>query len=106
MSGMQTVRWLDESPGLSGPSASVVRWLDAPADIEQVGQAAEVKVETNGWSTLWTVLGVAGTALGAYHGYKRNHGSLGWAVGWGIFGAFLPILSIPISLAQGFGKPR
>lgn len=54
---------------------------------------------------------MAGTALawgaviaGVYHGYKRNNGSVGWALAWGLFGGIWPI-SIPLMLAQGFGKP-
>lgn len=48
---------------------------------------------------------LAGGISGAYHGYKRND-SVGWAIGWGLLGsAFWPI-TIPISLAQGFGKSK
>lgn len=50
-------------------------------------------------------LGWAGAIGGAYHGYKRNQ-SYGWAIGWSIFGSFLPFLAIPIALAQGFGKRK
>ena len=52
-----------------------------------------------------TVASVAGTGLGAYHGYMRHRGSVGWAVIWGLLGGIVPIFTIPISLAQGFGKP-
>ena len=51
----------------------------------------------------WAALSVAGMGLGAYHGYKRNN-SVGWGVGWGLLGGLFPIFTIPISLAQGFGK--
>lgn len=44
-----------------------------------------------------------GTGLGAYHGYARNQ-SIGWALAWAAFGGALPILAIPIALAQGFGE--
>ena len=48
---------------------------------------------------------MAGGISGAYHGYKRND-SVGWAIGWGLLGsAFWPI-TIPISLAQGFGQRK
>ena len=42
----------------------------------------------------------------AYHGYRRNDGSAGWAVGWAFFGSAMPFLALPIALAQGFGKPE
>lgn len=50
-------------------------------------------------------LGLVGAAACAYHGYKRNE-SVGWAFGWAIFGSALPILALPVALAQGFGKPK
>lgn len=41
----------------------------------------------------------------AYHGYKRT-GSIGWAVGWALLGSLVPIVTIPVALAQGFGKKK
>lgn len=49
-------------------------------------------------------LSIAGTALGAYHGYRRNRGSVGWAIGWALLGGMFPVITIPVALAQGFGK--
>lgn len=37
-----------------------------------------------------------------YHGYKRNNGSILWAILWGFTGMF----GVPFALAQGFGKPK
>lgn len=51
------------------------------------------------------VIGAAGAAAGAYHGYKRNK-SVGWAVGWALLGGIVPIITVPLSLAQGFGKAK
>lgn len=56
-------------------------------------------------SAAWTVASIAGGALGAYHGYKRNRGSIGWAIGWALLGSIFPVITLPVSLAQGFGKP-
>ena len=50
-------------------------------------------------------LAVAGAALGAYHGYKRDD-SVGWAIWWSLMGGLVPIVTIPIALAQGFGQPK
>lgn len=55
--------------------------------------------------TVGTVLSLAGALSGAYHGYKRNRHA-GWAFAWFLFGGALPIFSIPLSLAQGFAKPK
>lgn len=54
---------------------------------------------------LWTAASIAGTAGGAYHGYKRNK-SIGWAIGWGLLGGLFPIIVLPLAAAQGFGKPK
>lgn len=54
-------------------------------------------------SGLYAALSVAGTVTGAYHGYRRND-SIGWAVAWGLLGGLFPYITIPISVAQGYGK--
>lgn len=59
----------------------------------------------NVWSMLASGLGLAGTGLGAYHGYKRT-GSIGWAIGWALLGGLFPIITIPVAVAQGFGRPE
>lgn len=46
-----------------------------------------------------------GAGAMAYHGYKRTRSGL-WAVLWSVFGGAMPVLAVPISMAQGFGKPR
>jgi hypothetical protein len=56
-------------------------------------------------TTISIVAGLIGAGLGAFHGFRRNNSALA-ALGWGLFGASIPILSVPISLAQGFGKPK
>lgn len=53
-----------------------------------------------GW---YTTLAYAGTAVGAYHGYKRND-SVGWAIGWALLGGAFPFIVIPVAFAQGFGE--
>lgn len=57
------------------------------------------------WATLASALGLIGTGLGAYHGYKRSNGSIGWTIGWALLGGLFPIITIPVAYAQGFGKP-
>jgi hypothetical protein len=55
---------------------------------------------------VWGAISTLGTGLGAYHGYKRNGGSVGWAIGWGLLGGLVPIITVPVALAQGFGKRK
>jgi hypothetical protein len=47
-----------------------------------------------------------GAALAVYHGYKRNHESLGWGIAWGALGALFPLITVPVALAQGFGEEK
>lgn len=54
---------------------------------------------------IYSVFGLAAAATGAYHGYRRNE-SVGWAVGWFLLGSIFPFVSVPVMLAQGFGKRR
>jgi hypothetical protein len=44
-------------------------------------------------------------AAGVYHGYRRDQ-SVGWALAWGVFGALLPIVAMPLAFAQGFGERK
>lgn len=50
----------------------------------------------------WALLSTASMALSAYHGGKRNHGSIGWAIAWGGLGAMFPILTPVVAAVQGF----
>ena len=57
------------------------------------------------WWPIYRIGSMVGAATGAYHGYKRND-SVGWAVGWFLLGGLVPFATIPISIAQGFGKAK
>jgi hypothetical protein len=46
----------------------------------------------------------AGAAL-VYHGYKRT-GSLIWAILYGLAGKELPVVAVPVALAQGFARKK
>lgn len=54
-------------------------------------------------SAVWGAASLLGTALGAYHGYRRNN-SVGWGVWWAVMGGLFPIVTVPVAIAQGFGK--
>lgn len=51
----------------------------------------------------WSLLATVAAGASAYHGYKRND-SIGWGVAWGLLGGIAPIITVPIALAQGFGR--
>lgn len=56
---------------------------------------------------IWTLLATAAGAASAYHGYRRNKASnpLAWALWWAFWGFAVPIITVPVSLAQGFAEP-
>jgi len=56
--------------------------------------------------TVWYVASLASSAVAGYHGYKRNGGSVGWAIGWFLLGGLFPVIVPTIAVAQGFGKPK
>jgi hypothetical protein len=57
-----------------------------------------------GKAALWTANTAAFMAL-VYHGYKRND-SVGWALMWGLLGGLVWPITVPVALAQGFGKRK
>lgn len=70
--------------------------------LAQLGAADQP--HSTSWDGIWTLVSLLGMGLSAYHGYARNK-SVGWGIGWGVAGAIAPIITVPIAVAQGFGKP-
>lgn len=70
------------------------------------GPGPGLAVVRSPWFYVWQAASLAGTGLGAYHGYKRNRGSVGWAIGWALLGGIFPIITIPVAFAQGYAKPK
>ena len=60
-----------------------------------------------GFATVWAAVGAVAMGASAYHGYKRNEASnpIAWALWWGFWGALIPIITVPVALAQGFSEP-
>lgn len=54
----------------------------------------------------YKILSAASAGVSAYHGYKRNDGSVGWAIVWGVLGGAFPIITPAIAVAEGFGEPK
>src|SRR5579885_2142653 len=51
---------------------------------------------------------IAGSIALGYHGYKRNHDSLGWGFGWFLLGGLFPVgtaVGAVVAWDQGFAKP-
>ena len=85
---------------------SIVPWRrDPPASTAGTGNGLTATPAMDGVTTLAAGLGLIGTALGAYHGYRRTR-SLGWTLLWALAGGLFPIVTIPVALAQGYGEPK
>lgn len=72
--------------------------IDTPTSLPP----AEPEIKIPAWYHV--AAAVSGPAC-LYHGYKRNN-SIGWGIAWSLFGGALPLLAVPIALAQGFGKKK
>ena len=86
------------------PSVGLITSQIRPIAVQPAGQADYQSPRMSPVLT-WTLAlaSLTGTVLGAYRGYKRDN-SVGWAIWWGIAGGWVPFITIPLSLAQGFGK--
>lgn len=73
------------------------------ATTQNPGAAPQPKISP--LQIIFAIASLAGGAAGAYHGYKRT-GSWGSAVGWSLGGSILPVVVVPVMLAQGFAKPK
>ena len=56
-------------------------------------------------SLAWSAVSFVAAGASAYHGYKRND-SLPWAIAWGILGSAVPVITVPVALAQGFAQRK
>lgn len=55
---------------------------------------------------IYQVLSVASPAVGFYHGYKKNNGSILWGLWWSLMGRAFPVMTPAIAIADGLGKPN
>lgn len=83
-----------------------------PIGAEVLGTGQSITAQTGGVilgtqaSTISEAGGLGGTMLGAYHGYKRNSGSVGMAIVWALLGGIFWPIAVPIMLVQGLGKKK
>lgn len=57
-------------------------------------------------STGQMILSLLGAGIGAFHGARRNGGSVWWGLVWGTAGAAAPVITTGIAVAQGVGRPK
>lgn len=117
--------------GLGKGALGVLSFLGAdPPTPEEVAMASSGQTNTEGqnfierWaaeqraagripqeiSTTALVIGtgvmILGAGLAGYHGYKRSGGKVGSTLGWGFLGGLIPIVTVPVAFAQGYGKRK
>jgi hypothetical protein len=58
-------------------------------------------------NSIWGLLSLASAGACAYHGVKRNNGSIGWGVWWMLMGGIFPVFAPIVAIARkpGFAKP-
>ena len=95
---------MNETSGIADPLAEAM-FADARAlALADMGLGQSHEKGRLSWA--WTLLSTGTAVLGTYHGYRRNVESVGWALAWGVFGTFAPVIALPIMFAQGFGEPK
>jgi len=105
----QDVNGFGASPDGLGSTVRVMgpnEWLgaDEPMPPPQEFSTAPTTFK-RGLAIAYGIAGVAGAAIGAYHGYKRND-SVGWAIAWAFLGSLAPVVVIPVAYAQGIGERK
>jgi hypothetical protein len=58
-------------------------------------------------NSIWGLLSLASAGACAYHGVKRNNGSIAWGAWWMLMGGIFPVFAPIVAIARkpGFAKP-
>lgn len=77
----------------------------APRTIQPAGYPYTYPAYSSTTYAVWGALSTASMAASAYHGVKRNNGSVSSGIWWGLCGALFPVVTPVIALAQGYAEP-
>lgn len=91
----------NHAPAQTSPSGAV-----DPVTGRYVSPYANADGSLNGAGVALAAVSTVSMALSAYHGLKRNRGSVGYAVLWGLAGGMFPVLTPVIAFGQGFAEPE
>jgi hypothetical protein len=70
------------------------------------GMLGQVEELTSG-QRIYGAIGLATGVAAAYHGYRRGREHPVWnAIGWSLLGSWFWPVTLPVMLAQGFGKAK
>lgn len=89
-------------PSVAGPNITMAPVAAVPPNL--FGALADDGTFSVGRAALWAANTAAFSSL-VYHGYKRND-SVAWALVWGLLGGLVWPITVPVALAQGFGKRK
>lgn len=110
--GWSTAPWVTwgDNPNLAGRRRLATDGLGTIVAISGLGATNLGPAPAPGQTSVtvgsvWRTLAPLAAAASAYHGYKRT-GTVWSALVWGLFGSLLPVVALPVALAQGFGKPK
>ncbi|MBL8605138.1 MAG: peptidoglycan-binding protein [Myxococcales bacterium] len=92
-------------PSAPAPSADVVVAGEVMPLVAPPKQGITMEFRTPPMTPFWWLVSTASGAASAFHGYRRNNGSIPWAVTWGFLGGLFPVITPAIAVAQGFGEP-
>jgi hypothetical protein len=99
-------------PGQSvaDPNAPIVNdpsWMSQTVDLPGTYLDSTFMAKKGSLMALGTLSLVSGL-VSAYHGYRRDRGSLGSAVGWFVLGSAFPVITPAAAflMKPGFAKPR
>lgn len=95
------VQITNNAPAQTSPSGAV-----DPETGRYVSPYTNADGSLNGAGVAVAAVSTASMALSAYHGLKRNRGSIGYAVWWGLMGGMFPVLVPVIAFGQGFAEPE
>ena len=94
------------APGPNVPAAPPPSSAAPPAQEVQNLHPVPVAPAVPVLTPLGLMIASVGAIVGAYHGTRRNRGSVGWGLVWGLAGATAPLITTGIAVAQGYGSPR
>lgn len=91
--------------GAAEAASTAVDAATAPPASASAPSASPSNLQTAG-SMIASLAWTAAAGASTYHGYKRNDGAFGGTALWFLGGIFVPIITVPLALAQGFGKRK
>ncbi len=95
----------DAAATTSQPASAATSTLVLPVPTTLLSTLAAAPTVSSVSEAIIGAASIGSSALGFYHGFKRNGDSFGWGLWWGVMGAIFPVIVPGYAFAQGFGEP-